>query len=419
MGVWCRLSALTTAVSAGFSNITEFKNSGSGKNDPIGIDSTLTKRSTCALTNLHTTGVAVKQAMHSDSGAVLARANAWLEKLGIGALITATYSSNADTAYLHLTANERLHECCPDLDTSTLSNAHALDDSMDIQQRIAIETLLAMTLSPEILLFDHARELISNIRMRLHAVNIASRTELSFDTSAIARPQAYWVYTKENGFLLRQGVSLAEGLERALCPDVSGYTYAFSCQRASEYLMLYAVVSELRKVNKEALLATEAQWRKRALTGDDFLFRFLEERGTRDNPMPMRYYIPGDRIWFKNPDDHSSDIIGFEGSWVIYLGGGRFCNLWDRHRPYTLEEKCLEIYYWSQCVEVNSAGLACMNEVKVKEYVMHALADPGVKDTILKKMMVYRDPTGVYADGGCIDLSRDSFTSVRGPAASA
>jgi hypothetical protein len=59
-------------------------------------------------------------------------------------------------------------------------------------------------------------------------------------------------YTKENGFLLRQGVSLAEGIERALCPDVSGYTYSFSCQRASEYLMLYAVVSEL-KVNKEAL----------------------------------------------------------------------------------------------------------------------------------------------------------------------
>jgi hypothetical protein len=357
--------------------------------------------------------------VHADSSLVLARANAWLEKLGIHTLITASYSSNAESSCLHLTASARLQECCPDFDTSAIRSLHISSTPADAQQGIVVETLLAMALSPETLLFTNARELISNVRMRLHAVNIASRTELSFDTDAITRPQAFWIYTKENGFLLRQGVSLAEGIERALCPDVSGYTYSFSCQRASEYLMLYAVVSELLKVNKEALRATEAQWRKRALTGDDFLFRFLEERGTRDNPMPMRYYIPGDRIWFKNPDDRSSDIIGFEGSWVIYLGAGRFCNLWDRHRPYTLEEKCLEIYYWSQCVEVNSAGILWMNEAVVKERVQMALNDPAIKSPILQKMMVYRDPAGVYADGGCIDLSRDSFSSVHNKASSA
>jgi len=400
--------------SGGVSNVTEFKNGGSGKNDPIGINLTLTKRNACALTNLHTTGIAIKQTVRTDSSLTLARANAWLEKLGIHTLITASYSSNAESGYLHLTANSRLQEYCPDFDTSALSNAYAFDGSTDPQQGIVAETLLAMALSPETLLFSNARELISNVRMRLYAVDIASRTELSFDTNSITRPQAYWVHSKENGFLLRQGVSLAEGIERALCPDVSGYTYAFSCQRASEYLMLYAVVSELLKVNKEALHATEAQWRKRALTGDDFLFRFLEERGTRENPMPMRYYIPGDRIWFKNPDDHSSDIEGFEGSWVIYLGGGRFCNLWDRQRPYTLEEKCLEIYYWSQCVEVSPAGVPWMNEAVVKERVQMALNDPAIKSPILQRMMVYRDPAGVYADGGCIDLSRDSFSAVRG-----
>jgi hypothetical protein len=269
-----------------------------------------------------------------------------------------------------------------------------------------------MALSPDVVHFGSEQELKSNLRMRCTVVKVASRTELNFDTSSITRPQAYWIYTKENGFLLRQGVSLADGLERALCPDVSGFTYAFSCQRASEYLILYAVVCELQKVNKTGLNDVEQQWRKRALTGDDFLFRFLGERGTRENPMPMRYYIPGDRIWFKNPDDHSSDLEGFEGSWVIYLGGGRFCNLWDRHRPYTLEEKCLEIYYWSQCVEVSPAGIPWMNEAVVKEQVNKALNDPALSRSILEKMMVYRDPTGVYAEGGCIDLSRDSFSAL-------
>jgi hypothetical protein len=269
-----------------------------------------------------------------------------------------------------------------------------------------------MALSPQTIPFKTTREFKSVLRMRRNAVDVASRTELSFDTNAITRPQAYWVYTKENGFLLRQGVSLAEGLERALCPDVSGSTYAFSCQRASEYLMLYAVVRELAKVNQAGLHVVEEQWRKRALTGDDFLFRFLEERGTRENPIPMRYYIPGDRIWFKNPDDHSSDIEGFEGSWVIYLGGGRFCNLWDRQSPYTLEEKCLEIFYWSKSTAVNGNGMLYMNEAVVKERVEEALRDPAIQRSILEKMMVYRDPTGVYADGGCIDLSRDSFSAL-------
>jgi hypothetical protein len=114
----------------------------------------------------------------------------------------------------------------------------------------------------------------------------------------------------------------------------------------------------------------------------------------------------------KTPMTILPTLIGFEGSWVIYLGAGRFCNLWDRHRPYTLEEKCLEIYYWSQCVEVNSAGILWMNEAVVKERVQLALNDPAIKSPILQKMMVYRDPAGVYADGGCIDLSRDSFSAV-------
>jgi len=372
---------------------------------------------TQALTYTQSIGFATLLKDRLDSERRMRQTQRCLRYLGINDLVDCSVNKSDDGCYLHLRANHRLLELCPNFDTGTITTILRTHQP-DQDQAMLSEIVLAMALSPTLALFNSEQELKSNLRMRCTVVKLASRTELNFDTSSITRPQAYWVHTKENGFLLRQGVSLAEGIERALCPDVSGYTYAFSCQRASEYLMLYAVVSELRKVNKEALQETEAQWRKRALTGDDFLFRFLEERGTRENPMPMRYYIPGDRIWFKNPDDHSSDIEGFEGSWVIYLGGGRFCNLWDRQRPYTLEEKCLEIYYWSQCVEVSPAGVPWMNEAVVKERVQLALSDPVIKKPILQKMMVYRDPAGVYADGGCIDLSRDSFSSVRGKAPS-
>ncbi|WP_108469232.1 hypothetical protein [Polynucleobacter difficilis] len=366
---------------------------------------------TQALTHAQAIGFAMLLAGHIDSERRLRQAQRCLRYLGIDNFVDCSLSTGGNERHLHFRASHRLLALCPDFDTANITTFLRTHQPQK-DPALMSEIILAMALSPNVVYFDSVQELKSNLRMRCTVVNAASRTELNFDTSSITRPQAYWIYTKENGFLLRQGVSLADGLERALCPDVSGYTYAFSCQRASEYLILYAVVRELQKVNKTGLNDVEQQWRKRALTGDDFLFRFLGERGTRENPMPMHYYIPGDRIWFKNPDDHSSDIEGFEGSWVIYLGGGRFCNLWDCRSPYTLEEKCLEIYYWSQCVEVSPAGVPWMNEAVVKERVQLALDDPVIKKPILQKMMVYRDPTGVYADGGCIDLSRDSFSAL-------
>jgi len=366
---------------------------------------------TQALTHAQSIGFAMLLAGHIDSERRLRQAQRYLRYLGIDDFVDCSLSTGGNERHLHFRASHRLLVLCPDFDTANITTFLRTHQPQK-DPALMSEIILAMALSPNVVYFGSEQELKSNLRMRCTVVKVASRTELNFDTSSITRPQAYWIYTKENGFLLRQGVSLADGLERALCPDVSGYTYAFSCQRASEYLILYAVVRELQKVNKTGLNDVEQQWRKRALTGDDFLFRFLGERGTRENPMPMRYYIPGDRIWFKNPDDHSSDIEGFEGSWVIYLGGGRFCNLWECRSPYTLEEKCLEIYYWSQCVEVSPAGVPWMNEAVVKERVQLALDDPAIKKPILQKMMVYRDPTGVYADGGCIDLSRDSFSAL-------
>jgi hypothetical protein len=299
---------------------------------------------TPALSHTQAIGFAILLANEADSERRLRQAQRCLRYLGIDDLVDCSRSTDDEGRFLHLRANHRLLALCPDLDTAGLATILRSRQSAP-NPVLMSEIILAMALSPTLVVFKSQSELKSNLRMRCTVVLLASRTELNFDTCSITRPQAYWIYTKENGFLLRQGVSLADGLERALCPDVSGFTYAFSCQRASEYLMLYAVVCELQKVNKTGLHEVEQQWRKRALTGDDFLFRFLGERGTRDNPMPMRYYIPGDRIWFKNPDDHSSDIEGYEGSWVIYLGSGLFCNLWDRQSPYTLEEKCLEIFY--------------------------------------------------------------------------
>jgi hypothetical protein len=40
-----------------------------------------------------------------------------------------------------------------------------------------------------------------------------------------------------------------------------------------------------------------------------------------NEPLPPMYFVQGDRAWFRNLGDHSSDVTGHEGFWVLCLGG--------------------------------------------------------------------------------------------------
>jgi hypothetical protein len=286
-------------------------------------------------------------------------------------------------------------------------------DSEHSRRDCLIEALLSMAISPIAYIFPNHQELLSNLRMRQDIVATAKRTELLFDGDSSERPKQFWLDDADIGPVLRKDSSLIDALEHALCPDLSGRRYGFSCQRASEYLMLTGLTKELKRSNNSLLSKIEQQWCQAPLKRDNFLHSFLFERGSVHQPFPVRFYVPGSRIWFKNPDDYSSDVGGFEGSWVVYLGSGKFVNLWDRAKPYTLEAKCIEIYHWRDGAIRQDSGALVMNEDIVQEHVLKTLANPDEHARILKRMMRYRDPTGVYADGGCIDSTRDSLRWVQ------
>ena len=294
----------------------------------------------------------------------------------------------------------------PDFDTGRLSESLRLDPVARIDD-LEREILVAMLLGPVAFVFPSAAEVISAVHVRRNIVQAARRTALDFHTTEAERPADYWTYVEDKGFTLLPGRSLIEGLVKATQPDTSGQLYAFSCYRATEYVILLALAQELAISNPALLRRLQRQWEKRPIMSGQFHDVFLHEYGAMETPLPPKYYVPGDRLWFRNPDERSADVTGYEGSWVFYLGGGLFSNFWKRDQPFSLTTKCLEIYHWRHGVYVDGQGEPQMDERLVEARVRASLNDPAEVAHILQRMLRLRDPRGVYQEGGCIDTSRE------------
>lgn len=294
----------------------------------------------------------------------------------------------------------------PDGDTLEL-NTRLGFDSLQNERDLDREILLAMLLSPVTFEFPSEAELAAHLRIRKYVVQAARNTQLDFHTTEAERPVDYWTYHEDTGFTILPGKSLAEALRKATQPDDVRHLYSFSCYRASEYVILLGIVQELPQSNPELFMQLQQQWQTKSIQSGKFHDTFLREYGSMAQPLPPRYYVPGDRLWFRNPDAYSSDASGYEGSWVIYLGGGLFSNFWNRAQPYTLTGKCIEIYHWRNATYHDAAGELRVDEGKVAELVRQTLQHPAEVERILVRMLRMREPAGLYVNGGCIDTTRE------------
>lgn len=302
--------------------------------------------------------------------------------------------------------------CMPGHDTTGV--AHALNlrtdaDDIDLDREI----VLAMLASPVAFTFPDIAELESAVRIRRYIVQAARKTALAFDTEHAERPSDYWTYDEARGFTVLPGRSLIEGLRKATQPEASGQLYAFSCYRATEYVTVLGIAQELQHANPELGSRLQRQWETRAVMSGRFHEAFLHEYGSLAVPLPHRFYVPGDRLWFRNPDAASSDVEGYEGSWVFYLGNGEFNNFWERDNPFTLATKCVEIFHWRHGLRTDAAGKPFIDEQVVKARVRQTLDDPTATADVLARMTRIRDPQGVYDQGGCIDATRERVRWVR------
>jgi hypothetical protein len=282
-----------------------------------------------------------------------------------------------------------------------------LDASLDDDVALEREIVACLLAAPVAFEYPGQREAWAAVQLRKNIVRAARRTELAFDTEHAERPADYWTYDEARGFTVLPGRSVTDALRKATQPDASGTLYSFSCYRATEYVTLLGLAETLADFNPALLQALQRQWESRAIMSGLFHDVFLREYGSMDQPLPPRFYIPGDRLWFRNPDEHSANVEGYEGSWVFYIGGGLFTNFWKRNQPYTLVSKCLEIYHWRDGVRGDAAGRLRMDEGVVEARVRETLADPARIAAILPRMMRWREPRGVYRDGGCLDTTRE------------
>ena len=276
------------------------------------------------------------------------------------------------------------------------------------------EICVAMLMGPVAFEFPSLEELVSAVRIRRNIVQAARKTTLAFHTSEAERPEDCWTYDEDRGFVIKPGASLIDAMTKATQPEVSGALYSFSCYRATEYVIVLGIAQELVQCNPPLYQQLQTLWEQRPIRSGEFHDVFLREQGSMEEPLPPRYYVPGDRTWFRNPDGVSAEASGFEGSWVMYMGGGLFTNFWKRDQPYTLEQKCLEIYHWRHGLYFDAEGEERIDEDKVAVLVQETLRNPAELARIRALTERYREARGIYTDaGGCIDTTREFARWVR------
>lgn len=350
-------------------------------------------------------GIGIYAAAARDAQIAQQRFLAQLEELGLAGYVRTSSEAGASS---HLIRFQLLEEYAsawaPDCDTTVLCERIGLHSQARGLER---EILLSMLLGPVAFGFPSHDELAAAIRVRRNIVAAARRTALAFDTREAERPGEYWTYDEDRGFTVLPGKSLVTALQRATQPGASGKLYSFSCYRATEYVILLGIAQELAGGNPELFRQLQRQWETQAIKSGKFHDVFLREYGSMISPLPPKYYVPGDRLWFRNPDEHSSDASGYEGSWVFYLGGGLFTNFWQRDKPYTLTAKCLELFHWRHAAYRDGDGELRIDESIVEERVQASMQDPAEAGRIVREMLRYREPKGMYGNGGCIDTSRE------------
>jgi hypothetical protein len=265
------------------------------------------------------------------------------------------------------------------------------------------EILLAMLLGPVTFEYPSYAELAASVRIRQNIVEAARRAAYLSTPTRSNVDRLLDVLRRNNGFTRARQVA-CEALRKATQPVFRSTVciLLLPCQRMCGFARHCAGT---RQRNPELLQRLQRQWESEAFVAEQFQNIFLREHGSMTNRC-RRNITFGDRLWFRNPHEPSSDVTGYEGSWVLSRQRS-VQQLLEVRQPYGLIEKCVEIYHWRSGMHKDAEGKLQMDESIVEERSRATISDPAELERVLECIMRLRDKFGVYADGGCIDTTRE------------
>lgn len=280
---------------------------------------------------------------------------------------------------------------------NTLNLRKNMDNIIIIKNKnteLTIEIILCLLNNPKLIIYESFDNFKEELNIRQNIVKYGYQTHVEFSSSNVKRPLDYF-YSVNDNILLLENKSLINGIIKSIIPDDKLYT--FTCYRITENIVLLAILLEAKNKLPELVDKIETIYRKKSIKSKQFHTIFMRESLEL---MPSRYYTPGDRVWFKNPDEKSSTINGYEGKWTIYLNNGLFCDFWkDGHsinHHFTIEEILIEIYNWRYSIDNN----------EIDEDTVHNL-NINIKNNVNLMNTIIHDMSRYNNNGGAIDRTRE------------
>lgn len=177
----------------------------------------------------------------------------------------------------------------------------------------------------------------------------------------------------------KPGVPLASALQDAFDTQAR---YRIGCYAATKLLLAQGVFDFYRRFQPDKAALVEARLDGEPLVDVEpaamWSFEADFDQATLKQPgklfklihgLAPGNFVPGDWAYLRNTDPVSARHTGYEGSNAVYLGGGRFDDLYnDNHHGYTYREKLDEVFQWRYGVFSRSRHFRSVHPLSARDF---------------------------------------------------
>ena len=196
-----------------------------------------------------------------------------------------------------------------------------------------------------------------HVHVRQMIVAWAENLEWKFpDGQSASWNRAYWI----DG-TLRPGKPLLDAMTDFF---INQEQCSVGCYTATKIVIIQGVLDYYARIKKDMVMVEQI---KKTLMRDgevlvdiepDAMWNFLRDikqssQSAVGKLLTVQFdvapynFVPGDWVYFVNPDSETADLSGYEGSNSIYMGRARFDDFYnDNNHHYLYTEKLKEVYNW-------------------------------------------------------------------------